>query len=123
MSRSALLRLLDLSDADADGLASALSASESPDVAAEVHRQLGFLAIAIRTAVNLLNPRLIVLGGFLGAIHAIDPDFLRDRVNEQALSVSQEGVEIVRSELGPDLLMVGAAELAFERVLMDPTVF
>ncbi len=123
VSRSAFLRLLGLSDADAGRLASELIASTSTEVADEVHRQLGFLAIAIRNAVNLLNPRLIVLGGFLAAIQAKDPDFLSARVNEQALSVSQEGVVIVRSDLGPDLLMVGAAELAFGRVLVDPTLF
>lgn len=123
VGRSALLRLLALADADADTFAAELLASVSAAVSEEVHRQLGFLAIAVRNAINLLNPRLVVLGGFLGALHAVDPQFLRDRVNEQALSVSQGDVSIVRSELGRDLLMVGAAELAFADILIDPTKF
>ncbi len=123
VSRSSLLRLVGLADADAAMLSTALVESTNPAVIDEVRRQLGFLAIAIRNVVNLLNPRLVVLGGFLGAIHAREPDYLRDLVNDQALIVSRESVQIVQSKLGADLLMVGAAELAFERILIDPTSF
>ena len=34
-----------------------------------IAEQLDLLAIAVRTAVNLFNPTLVVLGGFLGALY------------------------------------------------------
>jgi hypothetical protein len=44
-------------------------------------------------------------------------------VAAQPLAASRESVTIVPAELGGDILMVGAAELAFAGLLADPTVF
>nr|WP_205865098.1 ROK family transcriptional regulator [Planctomonas sp. JC2975] len=88
---------------------------------AEVERQVRYLAIAIRNAVNILNPRLVVLGGFLGALHDAAPGMLESEVRAQSLATSAEQVDIVRSELGADVLTVGAGELAFTRLIADPT--
>ena len=87
---------------------------------AEVDRQLGFLATALRTATNVFDPELIVLGGFLGALHALDPERLPRLVAAQALAASAETPRIVRAELGSDILMIGAAELAFGPLLASP---
>ena len=120
VSRSALLRALGLVSADGDELEAALLASDDPDVAALVHRQLEFLSTSLRNAVNVLNPQLIVLGGFLGSIFARDPQFLVERVEAQSLRPSFGSMEIVRAKLGSDLLMIGAGELAFAGLLADP---
>jgi predicted NBD/HSP70 family sugar kinase len=121
--RSPLLRLVGLDDADADRLEDALRASDSAEVAAEVSRQLGFLGVTLRNAVNTLNPERIVLGGFLAALYAVAPEQLDRIVGEQPLAASRESVRIVRAELGRDILMVGAAELAFSGILADPATF
>jgi hypothetical protein len=39
------------------------------------------------------------------------------------LAASAEAVSVVRSALGANRLMIGAAELAFESVLEDPSSF
>lgn len=123
VQRSRLLELAGLDDADDDEFEAALTGSRDPRVAAEVHRQLDFLAVALRNAVNTLNPRLIVLGGFLGALYVVAPEYLDDLVASQPLRASREVVELRRAELGSKLLTIGAGELAFEALLADPAGF
>jgi predicted NBD/HSP70 family sugar kinase len=121
--RAPLLELLGLGDDESDGLEAALLDSTSEDVRLEVERQLGYLGIAVRNAVNALNPRRIVLGGFLAALYAVAPEQLERSVAAQPLAASRESVRIVRAELGSDILMVGAAELAFAGLLADPATY
>ena len=118
--RAPLLELTGLTDAEAGELEAALAASGDPAVRAEVDRQLDALAVALRNAVNTLNPRLIVLGGFLSALYAVAPARLDDHLARQPLAAAREGVRIARAELGGDILSIGAAELAFAGVLGDP---
>jgi len=123
VSQAALLRVLGLDVADPDERDRALAASSDPAVAAEVERQLGFLAVAVRNATNVFNPQLVVLGGFLGALTAAAPGRLEELVSAQVLRASGESLQIVRAELGSALLMVGAAELAFRPLLADPASY
>lgn len=120
VSRAELLAVLGLTPADSERLDEAVLSSTDPAVPAIVRRQLEFLSISLRNAVNVLNPQVIVLGGFLSSIFAADPDFLRGLVKTQSLGPAWECVSIVRAELGADLLMIGAAELAFSWLLSDP---
>ena len=120
-NRDDLLRALGMRGADPDELERALVASSSPEVRNEVRRQLDFLSIALGNAVGILNPELIVLGGFLGALFAVDGEYLTSKVAEHALPAACEWLRIVRAELGSDILMIGAAELAFASLLADPT--
>jgi predicted NBD/HSP70 family sugar kinase len=120
VNRGRLLALLNLKSADAVELERALLDSNDPEVGREVSRQLGILSIALRNAINVLNPELVVLGGFLGSIHAVDAERLESLVAGQTLAASYEDVAIVRATLGPDLLLIGAAELAFEPLISDP---
>jgi predicted NBD/HSP70 family sugar kinase len=126
--RSTLLDVVGLGSEDADELETALvtaatSVDASPAVLAEVHRQLDTLAITLRNAINTLNPQLIVLGGFLGALYAVAPERLDRTVSDQSLPSARDSVRIARAELGSKLLMIGAAELAFESILSDPSSF
>ncbi|MCU1406012.1 MAG: transcriptional regulator [Glaciihabitans sp.] len=125
--RSSLLKAVGLVDADADALESALAEgypnNTAPRVLAEVDRQLDTLAITLRNTVNTLNPQLIVLGGFLGSLYAVDPQRLDRAVAAKSLPSSRDGVRIARAELGSNLLLIGAAELAFEGILNDPSSF
>lgn len=126
--RSTLLDVVGLSAADADDLETALldaanAENASPEILAEVHRQLDTLAITLRNAINTLNPQLIVLGGFLGALYAVAPERLDKKVSDQSLPSARDSVRIARAELGSRLLMIGAAELAFESILSDPSSF
>jgi predicted NBD/HSP70 family sugar kinase len=148
--RASLLAAVGLTDADADDLEGALLAgakapspntvseggasdgtdsgthtgavsTTNPEVVAEVERQLDTLAITLRNAINTLNPQLIVLGGFLGALYAVAPERLDRNVAAQSLPSARDSVRIARAELGTNLLMIGAAELAFGALLADPS--
>ncbi len=122
VAQAVLLRTLGLPATDSDELDAALAASQDPAVRAEVHRQLGFLAVALRNAINVFNPALIVLGGFLSSLFAADPEQLKRLIVTQSLRASAQDVRIVRAELGSALLMIGAAELVFAPLLRDPAV-
>ncbi|MGH1523814.1 ROK family protein [Leifsonia sp. L25] len=124
VSQRALLQVLGLASADPDELSRALGAavaSGDAAVLAEVDRQLGFLATALRNATNVFDPERIVLGGFLGALHELAPERLPALVASQALSASAETLTITRAALGSDILMIGAAELAFAPLLASPS--
>ena len=78
------------------------------------------MAVALAGAVNILNPELIVLGGFLAALYVVDPGRLTRAVAALTLGTAFDEVQIAPALLGSNLLLIGAAELAFETLLLDP---
>ncbi|HEY8590506.1 MAG TPA: ROK family protein [Naasia sp.] len=120
VSRDTLLRLLGLQSADADALEAALLASGDLAVAAEVDRQLDHLATTVGTIVNILDPQVLVLGGFLAALEAARPGRLAALLADRALGAPLEGLSVRRAELGSDILVIGAGELALGPLLADP---
>lgn len=120
VSRARLLQVVGLTHADEPTLAAALAASDGLAVAEELARQQRILATALGNAVNVLNPSLIVLGGFLATLAAHDAAALEAAVAAQSLPVACEGLDIKVAELGENRLLIGAAELAFARLLADP---
>ena len=120
--RERLLAVAGLDDSGADGLEAALRAG-GPEAMVEVRRQLDFLGVALRNAINIFNPGRVILGGFLAALVSVDGAYLEGIVRRQPLAASREGVTVVAAELGRDILMIGAAELAFAGLLADPASF
>jgi len=123
VSRARLLAAVELMSADEPTLAEALRASRSVTVAEEIARQRRILATALANAVNVLNPSVVVLGGFLAILAEHDLDGLRDAVAAQAMPASMEGLSIRTAVLAEDRLLIGAAELAFADLLRDPAAF
>lgn len=121
VTRKELLDALGLDHMDPETFDAALLADRSPATRAVVHRQLDHLATAIAAAVNVFNPQVVILGGFLATLLAYDGDHLRRAVAGSTLAPSLEGVRIVACELGSNLLTIGAAQLAFAPILDDPT--
>jgi predicted NBD/HSP70 family sugar kinase len=123
VSRDPLLEACGLNAARAHELDDVLAAryADSAAVRELVDRQIGFLGIALRNAINMFNPELIVLGGFLGSLYRAAPEALEAAAFANAMRGSREGVRIERAELGADILTVGAAELVFAPLLADPT--
>lgn len=121
VSRARLLAVAGLASADEPTLAAALEAVTGPDAREEISRQRRILATALANAVNVLNPRLIVLGGFLATIAAHDADELTDAVRALAMPAAADDVEIRAAALGEDRLLIGAAEAAFAPLLDDPS--
>ncbi len=123
VSRARLLAAVELMSADEPTLAEALRASSSVTVAEELARQRRILATALANAVNVLNPSVVVLGGFLAILAEHDLDGLTDAVAAQAMPASMEGLSIRTAVLAEDRLLIGAAELAFADLLRDPAAF
>uniref|UniRef100_UPI003783F86C ROK family protein n=1 Tax=Pseudolysinimonas sp. TaxID=2680009 RepID=UPI003783F86C len=120
VSRARTLHLLGLDDADEPALAAEIGAGDDPRVDAELRRQQGILAVALGNAINVFNPELVVLGGYLATHLGWRPDDLVAAVAEATIPAAMEGVSIVPAALGEDRLLIGAAELAFRSLLRDP---
>ncbi|WP_431074317.1 ROK family transcriptional regulator [Microbacterium phyllosphaerae] len=120
VSRRLLLDAVGLGAADDETLDAELTSSESPTVVNEITRQAHVLASALANAVNVLNPALVVLGGFLATIADLRSEQIAADVGALAMSESVEGLEIRPAALGVDRLLIGAAELAFAGLLADP---
>ncbi|OAN33857.1 hypothetical protein A4X17_14665 [Plantibacter sp. H53] len=125
--RSELLRVAGLAAGDDAVLEAALAEGIAADPAGamreEVVRQARTLGRALAGTVNILDPELVVLGGHLGIVLELASEELHDAVRERALVPPFEDVSIVRAELGQDLLLIGAAELAFDRLIADPAAW
>jgi predicted NBD/HSP70 family sugar kinase len=94
--------------------------TDSSVVVKTVERQAQYLGIALGNAVNMLNPGLIVLGGFLRVFPSLAANALNDAVARHSLRAPRDLVRIVPASLGSETLMIGAAELAFAPLLADP---
>jgi predicted NBD/HSP70 family sugar kinase len=120
VSRARLLEVAGLANVDEPTLARALAASAAPAVAEELGRQRRILATALANAINVLNPSLVVLGGFLATVMESGPADLERAVASQAVAAAFEEVSIRVAALGEDRLMIGAAEAALAPLLADP---
>jgi predicted NBD/HSP70 family sugar kinase len=98
----------------------ALAAGVSRLLSAEASRQRRILASTLANAANTMNPSRIVLGGFLAALREADARAFDDSVRAQMLAAPAEDLTIAPAALGADRLLIGAAELVFERLLADP---
>lgn len=105
---------------DLDELDTVLATTNDRAVKKEAERQVAVLAEAIGNFISVFNPKMVVLGGFLGSLHAAMPDRLSAAIAEASFAPLMEGVRIERAVLRSRLLMVGAAELAFTPLLQDP---
>lgn len=85
-----------------------------------IERQAQYLGIALGNAINMLNPGLIVLGGFLRDFPRVAGGVLSAAVARHSMRAPHELVRIVPASLGSQTLMIGAAELAFASLLADP---
>jgi predicted NBD/HSP70 family sugar kinase len=70
--------------------------------------------------VNLLNPQLIVLGGYLRALYRWVERDVRAEMVLRGLRVPDMQPRIVLPALGDQSVLIGASELAFRHLLADP---
>ena len=79
-----------------------------------------WLGIGLASLVNLLNPRLVVLGGRFARIHPYVRQALHAELDRRTLPAARMLVTVVPTSLGVDGPLLGAAELALEPLLADP---
>lgn len=121
VSRDDLLRSLGLEIREFPQLDAVLAMPRTIVAQREIDRQVRALGTALGSMITIFNPELVVLGGFLGSLLDAEPERLKNIVAQESLSPQYSIVEIVRPQLRENVLLVGAAELAFESLLRDPT--
>jgi len=85
-----------------------------------MQRQVDLLGEAIAGFLSVFDPELVLLGGFLGSLYGAMPERLQQRVEQLCFAPLAGSVRIERARLRSRLLLVGAAELAFQPLLADP---
>ena len=87
------------------------------ELSLEVFRIFGtYLGIALGGLVNVLNPEAIVIGGGISAGWDLFIEPLRSEIFRRAFRHPAERVRLMRSELGDDAGIIGAAFLASESI-------
>jgi predicted NBD/HSP70 family sugar kinase len=99
------------------------AADGSPAALAALDHVGRWLGLGLAGLVNVLNPRLVVLGGLFGRIHPWIAVTLEDELTRRALPAPRDLVKVVPASLGLDAPLLGAAELAFEPLLSDPAAW
>ena len=120
VSRAQLVAALGLEHPDDAELDTAVVAITADAPAAVIAAHQVALRRVLRSIATVLNPELIVLGGYLSTLWAIaSPD---DRLRALADAVPAIGAEarIEPAALGANRLLIGAAELAWADLLADP---
>jgi len=89
----------------------------APAELAAIGRHLGR---GLAGLVNLLNPQIIVLGGYLRSLYRwVDRD-VHAEMAVRGLPVSGMQPRIVLPKLGDQSVLIGASEVAFRGLLDDP---
>jgi predicted NBD/HSP70 family sugar kinase len=82
-----------------------------------------WLGIGLAGLVNVLNPRLVILGGPNGRLYPLVRDSIDTELSRFALPASRELVRVVPATLGVDAPLIGAAEMAFDPLISDPAAW
>lgn len=122
VTQADLLHAVGLAPDESDQLGSRLAESTDPVVRALVRDQLALLAIAVSSAVNLFNPNLVVLGGFLGDLYRAGGSDGR-ALYRRSIKAARDDIRIELAALGSEQLMIGAGELVFSELIADPAGF
>lgn len=97
------------------------AASRGDATARAAVRQVGeWLGFGVANLVNIFNPEMVIFGGTLRDLYLAAASQVRSRLNAMGLPPCREHVRLRTPELGDDAALLGAAELAFERLLADP---
>jgi len=78
-----------------------------------------WFGLGLANIINILNPEAVVVGGLLGDVFSLTETVVLDEMG-RALSASREQVTVRVAELGPDSVLIGAAEIGFAALLEDP---
>jgi predicted NBD/HSP70 family sugar kinase len=126
VGEEALLRLAgrptDGGRAAVEDVLAAASAGEARALAAldAVGRWLG---LGVAGLVNVLNPRVVVLGGLFAHLYPFISARVEEQLDRRALAAPRANVRLAPAALGMDAPLLGAAELAFEPFLANPAAW
>ena len=112
-------------DGGADEVDALLAAATAGDrISREALEHVGrWLGVGLASLVNVLNPRVVVLGGLLARVYPFIDGVIETQLDRMALSGPRGLVRVSPAELGTDALLIGGAELALEPFLADPAAW
>lgn len=117
MSKLAAVSSLDLVVDDLDDY---LGTDLPESVTTELDRQINALVVGLINVCNAIDPRLIVLGGYLGCLYGYAGERIREGVRSGVIAADSRGVSVARATRTPPMVLVGAAERSLQRFLDDP---
>lgn len=74
----------------------------------------------LASIVNAFNPQLVVLGGYFSSLYPLVRDEIDDGLAGAALPAAAGSVTLCVPALAGDAVLLGAAEMALEPLLVDP---
>jgi len=80
----------------------------------------GNLGRGLGAVVNAYNPSVVILGGYFAPLFRMLRAEVGAGLAERAMAPALESVRLSLPGLGPDSVLLGAAEIAFEPVFHDP---
>ncbi|MBQ8668375.1 ROK family protein [bacterium] len=88
-------------------------AAEAGDpVAKRIFEKMGYyIGMGLTSVINLLNPERIIIGGGVAECGELLLDPIRRTINERAMKVQRDAVEIIPAELGNSAGVIGASML------------
>jgi predicted NBD/HSP70 family sugar kinase len=81
------------------------------------------LGMGTAALVNMLNPRVVIMGGLFSRIYPFIADRIESQLDRFALAAPRALVRVAPAALGVEAPLLGAAELAFEPFLADPAAW
>jgi predicted NBD/HSP70 family sugar kinase len=79
-----------------------------------------YLGLGMASIVNMINPRLFIVGGLLREVYPLVEPAVRVSLDAAALVAPVEQLRVVVPTLAGDATMIGASELAWTDLLADP---
>ncbi|MHB1525375.1 MAG: ROK family transcriptional regulator [Candidatus Dormibacteria bacterium] len=93
-----------------------------PTCLAAVETTARWISAGLVNLVNSLNPEMLILGGMFEDIFELAEPTLVEQLRVGVYDSEQLPVAVVRPKFGRDAVLVGAAELALQVILLDPAV-
>jgi len=81
-----------------------------------------WLGIGGAILVNILNPDVLVLGGYFAVLGPWLKDPLEKAIRDRVIAPDGGGCRVVRSELGFAAAVRGGAQISLDQVFVDPTL-
>jgi predicted NBD/HSP70 family sugar kinase len=119
--RDDLLDVFKLYAATDDELLVEISRTQTAKAVKMIESQIDNLAAALGNFVNIFNPQVIILGGFIAGLFTRDSERLITGLRSNSLAAANERVIIREGGLGSNLLMIGAALLPFNELTANPS--
>ncbi|WP_432876201.1 ROK family protein [Kribbella sp. CA-245084] len=82
----------------------------------------GWLGVGGAILVNVLNPDVLVLGGYFAVLGPWLQEPLEKAIRDRAIAPDGGGCRVVRSELGFTAAVRGGAQISLDQVFVDPTL-